>query len=87
VGGLVRAAFDNGADLAPALAWSACVLAAMTGSFAPWLTAHLDKIGAMANNVFSRKDAAMIKTIFHKTTEAAFFAVAFHTIGLDTLSL
>lgn len=29
----------------------------------------------------------MIKTIFYKTTEAAFFAVAFHTIGLDTLSL
>jgi len=59
----------------------------MSWSFTPWLVAHLDKIGAMANNVFNRKGAAMIKTIFHKTIEAAFFAVAFHTIGLDTLSL
>ena len=44
-------------------------------------------IGAIAGNLLKRKGAGMIITGLKKTIEAAFFAVMFHTIGLDTLSL
>lgn len=44
-------------------------------------------IGAMASNLLSRKGAGMIIIGLKKTLEAAFFAVMFRTIGLDTLSL
>lgn len=87
MGGLVRTIFINLGGFAPPIAWSVIVLAAAIGGISSYAATGLNKIGAMAGRLFDRKGTAMIKVGLKKTAEAAFFAVAFHTIGLDALSL
>jgi hypothetical protein len=87
VGGLVRATFENVGGLLPVVIWSSLILAAASGSMSLRIAVILRKIEAVARKLTNGKGAAMIKLGLKKTIEAAFFAVTFHTIGLDTLSL
>jgi hypothetical protein len=87
VGGYIQTTLAT-RDGFPAVAvWSVFVIAAMGESVSRSAAAGSTMIGALAAKLFSRKGVAMIKIGLKKTTEAAFFAVMFHTTGLDTLSL